>query len=256
MLWYGLGEDTLSSEGVSERTGPVASLSGSGAAGPEFFWEVNNMPPVTANTGDVFQLRFEGQLEGQQVVNVMHFSALADDADVITHLVLVAIGCFLNNIIPATTVSYSLQRVVARLVAPTLGPDHVIVPQGQLQGTQTTNQLPSFVAGVISIHTVRPGRSGRGRMYIAGLTDNDVVGSILDPNQGFWGALVAFITCILTNFSVPDNPQPGQWAFGVMSRKLGGAKPPFSAAGFAAVTEMTPVAQVGTMRSRKVGHGS
>lgn len=218
--------------------------------------------PTAAAANEVWQLRLEGRYEGQQVINVLHFSNPVADADVETHLLAVVLSCFITNMLPVLVGSYTFERMVSKRVSPTVGLDIVTVDTNQTQAGGNVQGLPSYAAAVISIHTTRPGRSGRGRIFMSAIPEQETTNSQLQPQSAYWQGLLAFCACIVTNFHAKDPFGVGDWLFGVMSRKIGGAKPPFSGAGFAGIGPsstpgaLVPVAQLGTQRSRKVGHGS
>jgi len=142
-------------------------------------------------------------------------------------------------------------------VSPAVGLEAEWVPEptDDVEGADAGGGMPSFVSALISLKTTRPGRSGKGRIYIAGVPEEAATNSVLDNNAPLWAALAAFCACMISTFEPKDNAQPGDYEWGVMSRKIGGAKPPFAAAGFAAVIEATPKRELATTRSRKVGRG-
>lgn len=218
--------------------------------------------PTAAAAQEIYQVRFEGRNEGQQVINVLHFSTPSGDSDVETHLLAVVIQCFITNILPVLLATYTLERVISKRVSPTVGPDIITVPSGSLAGGDSRPGLPNYAAGVVSIRTVRGGRSGRGRIFFGAIPEDATIASAFDPAEQYWQALIAFCACIVSAFHSTDVVGTNQWVFGVVSRKLGNAKPPFTAAQFAAIGTsttpgaLTPVAQLATQRSRKVGHGS
>jgi hypothetical protein len=47
----------------------------------------------------------------------------------------------------------------------------------------------------------------------------------------------------------------GNYTWGVMSRKIGGLKPPFLVAGFAHIVRGEVKRELATTRNRKLGHG-
>lgn len=218
--------------------------------------------PTPAAVGEVYQVRIEGREDGQDVFNVLHFVSEAAQSDVETTLLLVVLGCFIQNILPVLSANYSFVRILGKRVSPTVGPDLIVLDPANTTSNQTSDPSPNFCAGLISIRTIRAGRSGRGRIFIGAIPEGDTNGNMLVQTGQYWQALVAFCACIVTNFHAHDVPQPGNWNFGVMSRKLGGAKPPFASAGFAGISNnpnpgaLVPVQLIATMRSRKVGKGS
>lgn len=214
------------------------------------------MPSITATANDIWQVRIEGRQEGQDVFNVLHFSSLNGDTDVLTNLLTAILQCFITTLLPKMSSQYKFQRIIGKRVSPDVGPDVVLLDDTNILAAGNAAALPTFSSAVMSIRTVRGGRSGRGRMFIGGIPENATTNSAFDQASDFWLALIAFAACVATKFLTLDVPAANSWAFGVMSRKLGGAKPPFAAAGFAAYTSMTPAQLVATTRSRKVGRGS
>jgi len=213
--------------------------------------------PESAATGDVYQIKTIGKFEGQVVMNVNYFSLSGSgDADVLTHLVLVWLQCFIDNILPVLPNGYSLEKAVWKKVSPTLGPEFESIPTGSTSGGGSGEWLPSFCAALISLSTTRPGRSGKGRMYIPGIPENASVESFLDPTEPYWAALLAFAACVVLNFIHPDGGVgTDSWDMMVYSRKIGGSALPYPGSGFAAVREVAPQRLIATQRSRKQGHG-
>jgi len=212
--------------------------------------------PVNAATGDVFQVKLVGTIEGQQCINTYYFLMTGSgDADVLTHLVLVMLQCFIDNMLPVLPTIYTLEKAVWRQVSPTLGPEVETIPSGSTSGVGGP-ALPSYCSALISLHTVRPGRSGRGRLFIAGIPEDQTINSNLDPAGPYWAALIAFALCLVTNF-IPADPGTGaeEWSMQVLSRKLGGNTPPYAGAGFASVSAIAPQRLIATTRSRKLGRG-
>ncbi len=212
--------------------------------------------PFSASTSDCFQVRVVGQMEGQETNNVLHFSANTGDADVETHLILVLAACFITHLLPVSSSAWALVKLVWKRVFPTLSNEFTTIPTGTLTGGASAAALPSFVSAVISLRTLQGGKSHRGRMYIPGVPESASLVSALDTGNAYWTALLAFATCLATNFSVGDPPGGDSYQMMVYSRKLGGSHFPYGSAGFTAVSAINAVQQLGTTRSRKVGRGS
>lgn len=214
------------------------------------------MAAIPVAQGEVWQLRFEGRQEGQQVINVMHFRAETASDDVQTRLFAAVLTCFITVLLPKLSSQYTFERLIGKRVTPDVGPDVILLDETSVLAAGNAAALPTYASACISIRTTRGGRSGRGRMFIGGIPEAATTNSSFDPTSEYWLALVAFVACIGTKFLVPDVPGLNQWSFGVMSRKLGGVKPPFAANGYAPYTSMEPKGLLATTRSRKVGHGS
>jgi hypothetical protein len=215
------------------------------------------MPPVLAATGELWRVMIQGRIENQQCENVLWFRAQAADTDVILHLLTAALTCFATNVLPVLAGTYNFERVVGQRVHPTLGAEYELTLAA---GDTTTGQAagdaePSFVSALISLRSNRGGRSGQGRMFIAGVPEGSTTASFLNTEAGLYPALVAFVGCMIAAFLTKDVPAAGDWEWGVFSRKLGGAKFPFNPVGFAPMIVATPKRELATTRSRKIGHG-
>lgn len=213
--------------------------------------------PETAAVGDCYQVRLIGRIEGQETQNVLHFICVGADVDVLTHLIQVLLDCFTTHLLPVLSSAWELTEIRWKRVSPTLGPELITVPDIAAVGAGNAQALPSFNSVVFSERTVRGGKSGRGRMYLAGIPEDQTIGSRLDKDADMWAALLAFAACVVLNFVHPD-PAGGSniWDLAVYSRKIGGSAFPYGGAGFASVREFVPSEFLGTTRSRKVGRGS
>jgi hypothetical protein len=212
--------------------------------------------PTPVLTGQIVQVLVQGVIEQQQCENVWYFRAQADDTDMLAHLLADIASCLLG-LIPILAPTYTLERIKGKIVSPAVGGEDEWIPAANdfVQGTAAGDAEPSFVSALISLHTTRPGRSGRGRIYIAGVPEGDTTGSLLNPEAPLWGALIAFVACMLDKFKSRDVPGNGAYDWGVMSRKIGGLKPPFLPAGYAQILRATPKRELATTRSRKIGRG-
>jgi hypothetical protein len=212
--------------------------------------------PETASTGDKFQVRVVGSIEGQETNNVLHFMAATPIDDVELRLIKAIVACFVDHWMPAASAVWSLQRVVWKRVNPTLGVENIYIPPEVGAASGPSTSLPSFCSALVSIRTDQGGRSKRGRMYLAGIPEGATVGSAFDPSNAFWINLVAFVACVATKFILGDPPAANSFQLAVYSRKLGGSTFPYGNAGFTAVKSLAPVSVIATTRSRKLGHGA
>lgn len=215
------------------------------------------MPPVAAAAGEVWRVLLQGRIEEQLCENVIFFRAVTPDPDVLAGLLADIIECFLTGLVPKLSDTYTFEQAVAHRITPTEGPEVIYTPAAGIavQGVAVGDAEPSFVSALISLRTTRAGRSGRGRMFVAGIAEGDTVASNINSEGALWAALLAFCLCMLGKFVSPDVPPPGQWEWGVFSRKIGGAKAPFLATGFAPITAARPIQLLATTRSRKIGRG-
>jgi len=213
--------------------------------------------PIAAAVNDLIEVRFNGKLENQVVNNVMHFKCVGASSDIEVNLILIIAACFIDNILPVLTSGYVFENVSWKKVSPTLGIEHVTIPPSAGAGGGSAAALPSYVSAVISKRTPTGGRSHRGRMYIAGIPEDQTTGSNINDTGPLWAGIADFILCVATNFFHPD-PAGGTDLFDlvVYSRKIGGAAFPYGLTGATDVDQLIPVQALGTTRSRKVGRGS
>lgn len=212
--------------------------------------------PIASAIGDKWEVVVEGRMEGQLTANVMHFSTVGATADVELHLIQVLLTCWITHLLPVLTSAWTIERVRWKQVYPVLGVEQISIPVGTPSGGGNAAALPSYCAAVISKRSLQGGRSKRGRMYIAGIPEDQTNISALDTADPFWTALVAFCLCVVTEFVHVDPVGDNLFNLQVYSRKIGGSSYPLGITGFTQVREFVPQQQLGTMRSRKVGRGS
>jgi hypothetical protein len=212
--------------------------------------------PVAVATGDIVQVLVQGSIEEQQCENVWYFRAQAVDPDMLLHLLADIAQCVLA-LIPSLGSTYRLERIKGKVVAPAVGAEEEWIPDpgASVEGASAGDTEPSFVSALISLYTTRGGRSGRGRIYLAGVPEGQTIGSKINRDLALWAALAAFVACMLNKFKARDVTAAGNYDWGVMSRKIGGLKPPFLVAGYAPIIRAVVKEELATTRSRKLGHG-
>lgn len=212
--------------------------------------------PIPVATGNIVQVLIQGTIEQQQCENVTYFRAQAADTDMLLNLLAKVATCMLA-MVPILNPSYILERIKGKIVSPAVGLEDEWTPEptDNVQGEAAGDGLPSYCAALISLRTLRPGRSGKGRMYIAGVPESATAYSNIIAGSPMHAALAAFAACLLTTFAVKELPAAGDYEWGIMSRKIGGLKPPFLPAGFAGIVDARVNIALATMRTRKVGRG-
>jgi len=215
------------------------------------------MPAVPASANDKFQVVVQQSNGGQACFNVLHFLAATGIDDVELRLILALIECYQTHLAPGLSSMWTLDRVVWKQVSPILGPEHITIPAAPIEGGASGDAMTSFCAAVLSIRTAQGGKSRRGRMFLGGLPENATIGdqNVIATSSTTWDAVIAFAACLVTKFILGDPPAANSFQMEVYSRKLGGATFPYGVAGFTAVTSIVPNQVIGTMRSRKKGHG-
>lgn len=212
---------------------------------------------IAAALNSLWEVRIQGRIEGQETDNVLHFKCVGASSDVELHLIQVLLSCFITHMLPVLTSTWELERVLWKQVSPALGVEQISIPTGTTTGGGSAAALPSYCSALFSKRTLTGGRSHRGRMYVAGIPEDQTTGSAINTEGPFWAGALAFALCVVTNFVHPD-PAGGTDLFDliVYSRKLGGSTFPLGLTGVTDVREFVPVAQIATTRSRKVGRGS
>lgn len=212
---------------------------------------------VAAAAGEVWRVYIQGVIEGQECENVLAFRTPLGDSDVLAHLIADLVECFVTGLLPVLSSTYTIQQIKAHRITPTVGPDVLWLPDNtvETQGQATGDSQPSFVSALISLRTSFGGRSGRGRMFIAGVPESDTTASRIPSESDLWVALLAFCACMLGKFLTQDPPVVNKWEWGVFSTKIGGTKAPFNANGFHPMIAAAPSPLLATTRSRKIGHG-
>lgn len=125
-------------------------------------------------------------------------------------------------------------------------------------GAQSDDSLPSFCAGLLSLRTGVGGRSGKGRLYIPGVSENISSESRLEGN--YLSILNNIGTILLTRYGSSGTAFIAR--FGLFSRKLGVTRslgPPvslvYNMAGFMPVTTIIARPEVVTQRKRMLLRG-
>lgn len=111
---------------------------------------------------------------------------------------------------------------------------------------------PQYVAVVTSLRTAFAGKSRRGRSYIGGVLDDNQGAGII--TAGYKTLIDAYYATLLSTFvggAVGD-----VWLWVVHSRKLAAVPGTQCQDSSSAVTTYIVRDQLGTMRSRKIGHGT
>lgn len=214
---------------------------------------------TAAAAGEVWEVVLEGRQEGQQVLNVLYFRMRTSVDNVELRLLRALVECLLDTFVPAAASTYQYVRCHGKRVTPDVGPVVEIgTESGDLiQGATEGDAEPSFVSVCVNIHTTRGGRSGRGRMFLPAVPEGATTGSFVQTTQPYWLAIVAYLACVAGKFIHAGEPiGTNEIELGVMSRKIGGIKAPFLAAGFAAAVRLVPLNRLSHNVSRKVGRGS
>lgn len=214
------------------------------------------MPGPPSAAGAIWQVRMVGEMHGQKTVNVLHFQTPGTVDDMELRLIVVLANCFLTHLKPVLSSDFQLKEIRYQFMsANPPGTEWVYAVSGGT-GAGSGTALPSFCSAVIGIQGAIGGRSGKGRISFPGIPEDQTIDSQIDPASPLWAALIAFVACVAAAFINEGTPGANFVRWIIYSRKLGGAKVPFSIAGATHVLSAAPKANVGTINSRKIGRGA
>ena len=205
------------------------------------------------------ELRVIGEIHGSQTVNVWHLATnevIDDDPDnlddVLLQLATAMLQCIVEQLLPAVTIDWRIDRCEAKYIYP-FASDPIVATANTGSVGQLSPASASFEAVLVNLRTGGGGKSGRGKKFLPPPGEQGVAASLVDP--GVLLDIIAFLTCVAGKFT-GANPSTF-WRLGVLSQKilnqtLGGG---FDNA-FRLVTQMTPSSNLSLLSSRKKGTGS
>lgn len=214
---------------------------------------------VAAAAGEIHEVVLKQRQEGQEVLNVLHFHCDTAVDDMETRLLLALITCLTTVLRPAQGSNWQVVGARGKRVFPDVGPIYEVAPPevDEIQGEALGDTSPTFVAIVVNIHSLRGGRRGRGRMFLAGVPEGATNGSHIEETNPYWTVIINYLACVAGAFihSATDL-DTNQVSLGVLSRAEGNDKPPYTAGQWARATKLVPNNLLKTQNSRKIGHGN
>lgn len=204
---------------------------------------------------NVAQCVVQGTMNEVTTINVLHFASVGavppdvhsslDDLNDNVHTAVV------QTLLPAVSGEFELREVRSKQLHPIATDEAVLVPNGMEVGLKGIAD-PSFVAALISFRTGLGGRSHRGRMYIAGVDQDDTQFSTLTPASQV--LYKVFADRLLTDFG-PAVADPN-WKLIVFSQKNFKLTPNNPDTYCTQVTRTLVNQRIASMVSRKVGRGA
>jgi len=202
--------------------------------------------------------RIIGKVQGQDCINVLHFATntqVNDPIDwepLLTALAAAVLACAVEQLLPATTIDYTLDRVEVARYAPDKSNPIVATAPAQSHGEFSSASV-SFASSLVKMVSTRGGRRGHGRIFLPPPGEAETLNSQM--NSDVQTALQQFIDCLIGKFVGAGATE--QWRLGVFSVKqfkeaVGGG---FDNA-FAEVTAMSINTDLAIMGSRKKGRGN
>lgn len=209
--------------------------------------------------GEIHEVVLKMRQEGQQVLNVLHFRNDTAVDDMETRLLLALVVCLTTVLRPGAASTWQVVGAQGKRVYPDVGPIYEVAPPDvdEVQGAAAGDALPTFCSIVVNIHSVRGGRVGRGRMFIPGIPEAATQGSHIETTNPYWTIIINYLACVAGSFiNAADELGENRISLGVLSRKLGNLKPPYTAVQWARATKLIPNNLIKTTNSRKIGHGN
>lgn len=203
---------------------------------------------IAMATGEVFEVRVNGLMDGQVCNNVLHVRAedpASNDAEDAANGVM---NWWASSIKDVCSDEYTMLNATARQITPEVMDPYNSTDSPNKQGLLTGGALPSFCAIVLQQRTGFASRRKRGRIYLPGVSVNYVQDSVL--TSAAITAIEAKLTTIMGNFPNGTNP----FTLGVWSKTEWAASADVDAA-FTPLTSIQINSIIGTQRRRRIGHG-
>lgn len=203
--------------------------------------------------------KLQGEIHGQQTINVWHFatnSALGGGADVALLLALATaiMQCVETVLLPAVTQDWNVTDVTTQYMGTVTGgtttDPTVLGPSGSGVGQLGPTSV-SFAAALMQLRSGVAGKRGRGRSFLPPPGEAQIANSTIDdPTLTLF---VAFMNCLLGKFVGVGATT--DWRLGVYSHKTaGGIFGNFDAA-FHEVKQLSMANKLAVISRRKTGHG-
>jgi hypothetical protein len=217
---------------------------------------------MALNPLGLYHLTLVGEIHGQTTQNIFYFQTKSSSPR--TSYTVEAtniVADFKNNVLDVIRAFACDDWRVKSLLCTTLIPAHTVLIEERIptgEGFQPDDSLPSFCAGLLSLRTGVGGRRAHGRLFFAGVPENQSSDSRLE------GAHLTLLNDIGGMLLARYGPSGGfidaRW--GVYSRRIGVTRlagpPPslvYSASGFFPVTETIGRPEIATIRKRKLQSG-
>lgn len=119
-------------------------------------------------------------------------------------------------------------------------------------GAQGDESLPSYCAAILSLRTGLGGKTNRGRLYFAGVSEIDSDSGLLIPAA--FTSLSDIGNQLASIYGASGSE--GHYQHVIFSKKLGYSGGVYSTAGIRPIVQYIPRKTLGTQRHRMIGHGT
>jgi hypothetical protein len=138
------------------------------------------MPFIPVPNSAEVEIRME--LDSQKVENTLWFETTAPPTSAnLADLTAALYDWWVAEYSPLVTSQLILREIVATSQDTATGPQDTFAPPVLSTGTDTGAPLPNMVSLTVSFRTGFRGRSFRGRNYVVGITEPQVVNNNIDP---------------------------------------------------------------------------
>lgn len=203
------------------------------------------------------ELRVVGKLHDEDCINVWHFATNEEIFDgsqldaLLLQLAQAMLACVIDTLLPAVTSDYTIVSVEAKRIYPEAS-DPIIATAPANSVGQLGPTSVSFAASLLNIRTGGGGRRGRGRKFLPPPGEPQITTSAMDNDTLL--LLVAFAACVAAKFT-GSNPTES-WVVGVYSRTRDNELTGTFDNSFRQATQLSPVALLAKIGSRRKGQGS
>jgi hypothetical protein len=208
-------------------------------------------------TNDTIQLAVKGVVGGQEHVHTLHFriwDPTKFEQDLIDHYQANARTEYraLFRTVDTPCQVYTARQVCGSVPLRAPAEEAETAPLSLGTGTGSSEVLPQYTAAVVSVRTALAGKSNRGRFFIGGMLEEHQTAGVM--GAGYKAILQAYATKLLTTYT--GTTPAGGFSLVVHSRTLAAVPGTDCTDSSHPVTAMIVRDTLGTMRSRKIGHGN
>lgn len=206
----------------------------------------------------LWHLTVHYELHGQQCQNGFYFSnriSVPFEGETVPNYAQVVHNQFYGFVFPDMKAFQNQQVHYKGIIVQTLIPNNGSVWEFTIEsetGLQANESLPSYCAAILSLRTGFGGKSNRGRLYIAGVGEDDHAAGKLLPDS--FTQLNDFGNQLLAVFG----PTGGSGYIGhvVFSKKQGYIDNTYFTGAVRQITHYVPRLLLGTQRHRLIGFGT
>ena len=206
---------------------------------------------------DTVRLTVQGTADTQDHFHTLHFRYLDPTSNEQGLIDAWQAGCrtaYRNCFVTADAIVKVLEAAQVCGTIPLRAPVEEAEAAGSQNGTITGvgDRAPSWLAAVTSLRTASAGRSRRGRYFLGGLMENEIVGN--DLSSGHKTTVEAYAAALMGVFG--PSGTSNLYRLVVYSRKLASVPGTQCQDSSTVITSTLVNSAIGSMKSRKPGRGN